>query len=190
MIRGRDAEAAGRMDGMKRGGRVRTGRMTVLCLAVALAAGVLARGAEQPKPAALPGFVERSEVSLILLDVEVFDKKGAPMPGLTKEDFRVWLNGFEQQIYSVDDFCPAVRGGEDSGAGPPLETGGSAARGAEGAPPESTGPAATTTQAAPAELAPRPLVIIYLDFLELQADGRNQAIAGAKEWIAKSLAPG
>lgn len=64
------------------------------------------RASRTPDPATpRSGLVETTGVSLTLLDVEVVDKDGKPMPGLGKDDFRVWLNGKEWPLYSVDDLC-------------------------------------------------------------------------------------
>jgi hypothetical protein len=52
--------------------------------------------------------VETTEVSLILLDVVVTDRQGRPMPGLTKDDFVIKLDGRAYPIYSVDDLCGCV----------------------------------------------------------------------------------
>src|SRR5437867_839501 len=59
-------------------------------------------GAEQPTKL---GLVESVGVALALLDVEVKDEHGKPSRGLVKDDFRVWLNGHEWALYSVDDLC-------------------------------------------------------------------------------------
>ena len=51
------------------------------------------------------GIVERSGVTLMLLDVEVLSKKGNPVRGLRIDDFGIQINGREQPIYSLDDLC-------------------------------------------------------------------------------------
>jgi hypothetical protein len=39
------------------------------------------------------GVVENVEVRLLILDVQVLDRKGHPVPGLGSEDFDVWIDG-------------------------------------------------------------------------------------------------
>jgi hypothetical protein len=88
-------------------GRRRLG--IVAAIAVILLSCVTdARAQQSDEESAVPfdtDFVERSGVTLMLLDVEVFDKQGNPVPGLRREDFGIQLNGRERPIYSLDDLC-------------------------------------------------------------------------------------
>ena len=80
-------------------------------VAVALSLPPDARGQDQEQRPAAPfdsEVVERSGVTLMLLDVVVTDENGDPLPGLTEQDFLVQLNGRVQPIYSLDDLCPRL----------------------------------------------------------------------------------
>ena len=67
-------------------------------LAAAVAGWVAASGAEaQPPSATFP-----SKIELITVDVVVVDKKGQPVPGLTRDDFVVEEDGQAQPIVSFE----------------------------------------------------------------------------------------
>jgi Ca-activated chloride channel family protein len=76
-------------------------RAAIRNLMVASAALFLSRsipaGRHQPDQ---KGFVIRSEVRLVLLDVSVQDRNGLFVEGLSKENFQVFENGVAQQITS------------------------------------------------------------------------------------------
>ena len=66
--------------------------------AVGLAALLAASGAlAQPPSATFP-----SKIELITVDVVVIDKKGQPVPGLTRDDFVVEEDGRPQAIVSFE----------------------------------------------------------------------------------------
>ena len=46
---------------------------------------------------------ERTERSLLLLDVEAVDKQGRPLLGLKKEELKIRVNYVWRKIYSLDD---------------------------------------------------------------------------------------
>ena len=174
-------------DGPRRLGAVPAALVAAGLLTVSPAVQV-AQGEEAPAPS---GLIETSGISLILLDVEVQDKQGRPMPGLTKRDFTVRLDLFEREIYSVDDFCPAA----PESAGPPEGSAertalaaGAGEAGAVTAPPDGSAPVEADLQAGGKRQLP--LVVFFFDFLLLQPDGRAHAVSAAKDWVGKSMAPG
>lgn len=120
------------------------------------------------------GLVERSGVSLMLLDVEVRDEQGRPLRGLRKEDFAVYLNGRPWPLVSVDDLCPCSDPGLDIASG--TEDGGQAAV----VLPSSTSPVPTPDDAR---------FVIYLDFSQMQPDGRENAVTQARRWIRDMMQP-
>jgi hypothetical protein len=69
---------------------------------------------------------EEVEVNLVLIDALVLDKKGNTVPGLTKEDFRLSVQGRTQEVDTFDASCPAepvadplaLGPGDTRGAGP------------------------------------------------------------------------
>ncbi len=107
----------------------------------------------------------------MLLDVEVTDKQGNPMRGLVKKDFTALVDGRAWQIDSVDDLC--VCGSEASG-------GGAAAKPRTAA---DVGAGASETAAEPAQF------VLYMDFSELQTDGRQRAMKEAKRWVNNVMRP-
>jgi VWFA-related protein len=69
-------------------------RRLVQTLLATLAAVVPLGSLGGDSPAPVPsGLVEKVEVRLVILDVQVLDRKGHPVPGLGPEDFDVWIDG-------------------------------------------------------------------------------------------------
>ena len=142
-------------------------------LAAALILALAAPPAKEP-PRRL-GLVEESSVELTLVDVEVVDAQGRPVRGLTKDDFGVTLNWKPWPIYSVDDLCTC-----------------------EGAPPAAVAadlpePGRELAEAVPAPVPPPTdpsRFVLYFDFSQLQADGRDRAVSESKRWLQESLPPG
>jgi len=125
--------------------------------------------------------VETATVTLMLLDVEVTDRDGQPVRGLTLRDFKVRMDGKDWPVESVDDLCPcgASVAQSDSLDSTPTEPGLSADRGR--AAPDDVAPA---TSAEPVPF------ILYLDFIQLETNGRDSAIRHAKRWIQEVMQPG
>ena len=120
------------------------------------------------------GLVERSGVSLMLLDVEVRDEQGRPLRGLRKEDFAVYLNGRPWPLVSVDDLCPCSAPALDIASG--AEDGGQAA---------TVVPSSTTPLPTPDDVR----FVIYLDFSQMRPDGRENAGTQARRWIRDVMQP-
>jgi VWFA-related protein len=130
------------------------------------------RTQERSAPPVRSGLVETTGVSLILVDVEVTDEHGNPMRGLTRKDFTVLLDGRKASVYSVDDLCSCSEG--------------------EAAP--------LALDREPAEPAERPAAtpaarddmkfILYLDYSQLQQDGRVRAGEETRRWIRETMRPG
>jgi len=144
----------------------------VLCAAVA----ALAAAQERPPASRIEG--EGARVTLILLDVAARDEKGRPITGLTQQDFTVTLDGRPWPLYSVDSFC---------GSEAPSPPAAGAARVDETSSPL----AASTPDSAGASAGQEDLrFILYLDLLQLQLDGRMQAIRSAQKWVREVMQPG
>ena len=124
--------------------------------------------AEEPTRARL---FETTTVTLVLLDVEVTDKAGRPIRGLKKEDFAVRTNGRLWTIESVDDLCPCT--GQDHGKPRALL--------------ESSAKPAAEPGGEPAAEPAR--FILYLDFSQIQSDGRTRAIQEARRWLSQMMRP-
>jgi VWFA-related protein len=167
-------------------GRRRLG--IVAAIAVILLSCVTdARAQQSDEESAVPfdtDFVERSGVTLMLLDVEVFDKQGNPVPGLRREDFGIQLNGRERPIYSLDDLCRP-------------------ASAAPGRTPEPESVADESGVALPPtfesdQLAPPPAIapakeirfILYMDYSQLAPFGRANAVETARRWVRETMRSG
>ena len=76
---------------------LRVARAILALLVIAPLAGLGLSEAQEPKI--------RVEVDLVALYLTVTDNRGAPLPGLKKENFRVWEDEIEQKIehFSTDD---------------------------------------------------------------------------------------
>jgi len=128
------------------------------------------------------GIVERSGVTLMLLDVEVLDKKGNPVRGLRIDDFGIQINGREQPIYSLDDLCrPSTAVPEDRTAErqPAVDESGVAPL-----PISEPGPLAPLPATAPAEEV---RFIVYMDYSQLAPFGRANAVETARHWVRETM---
>src|SRR5882724_1418606 len=119
--------------------------------------------------------VETTSVTLMLLDVEAVGRDGAPMRGLRKKDFTVRLEGKIWPIYSVDDSCACV--GTGSGADPAVVA--ESTKGPSPVPPGRIGPV----------LSPPGEFVIYIDFSQLQLDGRARVRNEVTRWLRETMRP-
>ena len=71
-----------------------------------LAAPVAPR-ADEPPPVDV-GLEESIKTELVLLDVFVLDHNGNAVPGLTRDDFELTVNGHETSLVNVDATCRAT----------------------------------------------------------------------------------
>jgi VWFA-related protein len=148
--------------------RLRFTRATSAILIAALTTGPLL-AQQKTQPAELPKLVENIDVHVIGVDVVVTDKKGNPITGLTKDDFRVFENGEEKAISNFSEIDGRV-------AKPPVATGTAA--------PE---PAAKKEEV-PEQLKRR--IILYVDNLSLAPFNRNRVFKQMKDFIKDVMRPG
>jgi len=134
--------------------------------------GQMVNAQEAPGPLETP-LVETTAVTLMLLDVAVTDKDGKPIHELTIEDFSLTLNGRKRPIYSVDDLCPYVA--EPPGSEAPVLP--------SGAEPEPIAAGSSSAETEPISY------VLYLDFGQLQLDGRANAITEGRRWIRETMLP-
>jgi len=124
---------------------------------------------DEPPPLTID-LLEETGISLTLFEVEARDKQGRPIPGLTRDDFTVIINGRERPIYSVDDLCRVgVTVDDESSAGA-----------------ESSDASAATD----ATVGVPHRFILYLDFSRFLIDGRVFALDAAERWVRESMQPG
>ena len=174
---------------MRRGSGVRS--LGLFLLLTGLCLGV---GAAKP---ASSSKVERIETNVVLLDVEVSDLSGAPLPGLKAEEFQLRVDGVYRPIYSVDDLCSCPEGSTASVTGsvpspeaeenaiPETSVSGSVSLTAAG-PAAAPVPPAARVPAAAEEM----LFVLYLDYSQLQLGGRRRAADAAESWVRDVKRPG
>lgn len=137
----------------------RTRRATVSTAALVLAAAAL--GAQEPGPPS-SSFEEELSIEVVNVEVYVTDRKGRPVTGLTREDFRLLEDGDPVEIAYFSAFEGDAR-----------------AASAPGAPPEAEGePAAEAAAREPRHL------LIYLDDANLGRAGRKRVVADLREMVA------
>ncbi len=179
-------------------------RRVRLCAAAAVWLACLPAFAEVKKaPISVfdTGIVESTEVSLMLLDVVAQDRDGKPMRGLKRGDFAVRIDGRAWTIETADDLCPCGDGiadaVADSGVAPEGGTGGGATSDSPAA--EDSGATSSAGGRSPAAregVATGPgegepvRFVLYLDYAQLQQDGRQRAIDEARRWIQETMQPG
>ena len=140
------------------------------------------RTQERSAPRVRSGLVETTGVSLMLVDVEVTDEQGNPIHGLTRDDFTVLLDGRERSVYSVDDLCSCSASAEAATL-LTAEEAASVALDRELVVPTERPPAIPAFQ--------DPIhFILYLDYSQLQQDGRVRAGEEARRWIRETMRPG
>ncbi|MFQ5766754.1 MAG: hypothetical protein ACE5ID_02055 [Acidobacteriota bacterium] len=190
--------------------RSRLFRVVVLLLALTPAGTAASREQKEGAPSVKSGLVEQTGRNLVLMDVTVTNRQGGPRPGLTVDDFDLYLGNRSWPIYSLDDFCPSLESGAVSGeaAAVPPAFGRAArpvrlppARPARTEEDQRTGRTASSgagnaqAERGAAESIPHPAaqqikVVLYLDFSQLQMAGRARARENALRWVRNSLRPG
>jgi len=129
-------------------------RLSVGLLLLALTLPVSA--AKEPAP---PGS-ERVRVGLALIDVVVQDRSDQPVPGLTRADFEIRVDGRRVEPSEIERFeqiCSA---------------------------PEGTSPVSSAS--GPPALRH---IVLYLDFSQMTLPGRQRVLQAAREHFAKGLDP-
>ncbi|MEA2163878.1 MAG: hypothetical protein QOK37_2005 [Thermoanaerobaculia bacterium] len=156
--------------------RLRFTRATSAILIAAFTVGPLAAQQKSPQtPAEQPKLVENIDVHVIGVDVVVTDRKGNPITGLTKDDFRIFENGQEKSIsnfYEID--------GKTAKPAIPVTVPGAT-------------PALPATAPAPREEVNEQLrrrIIFYIDNLSLAPFNRNRVFKQMKEFVQNVMRPG
>ena len=141
-----------------------------LVVSLLFAATAFAQQHQQPS-SSMPKLTERVDINVINVDVVVTDKKGNPVPGLTKDDFQLFENGVPKTITNFYEV--------------------------EGKKPSAT-PAVATVKPAAAP-APRPdevpenmrrRIIFYIDNLSLAPFNRNRVFKDMKQFAKEAMRPG
>jgi VWFA-related protein len=156
--------------------RLRFTRVTSAILIGALTAGPLAAQHKSPQTTAEPPkLVENIDVHVIGVDVVVTDRKGIPVTGLTKDDFRIFENGQEKTISNF------------------YEIEGKTAKPAVAVTVPGAAPAPAPAPAAAKEEINEQLrrrIIFYIDNLSLAPFNRNRVFKQMKEFVKDVMRPG
>ena len=131
---------------------------------------------QQPRGSALYRF--KAETDLVLVNLIVRDKSGAPVKGLSKEDFTVLEDGKAQNISSFDF--------EDVGVmavgAPPQASLMAAPKNA----PATPQPTAATERL---DLRDRRLVVLFFDLSSMQPEEIERAVDAAKKYVNQQMTP-
>ncbi len=127
----------------------------------------------QPQPAEIPKLTETMDIRVINVDVVVTDKKGNPVPGLTKDDFELYENGVPKKISNFYE----VEGKKALNV---------AITPAPGAQAEAQ--VAAAKEEIPENMRRR--IIFYIDNLSLAPFNRNRVFKEMKEFAKNTLRPG
>ncbi len=186
---------------------LRPRQLPAVSLALVLAIlGPLPHAAAQEAPDQPPadiGMREEVGITLMILDIDARDRSGRPIPGLTKDDFELFLGPRSWEIYAVDDLCPCSSGASGvqlTGGGAAPSTGQDAGAAAgltdrSGAVPPGEAAAVIADDdpsLAAGALAGRHLqrrYVLYFDFSQLRADGRDRAFEASRRWLTETKRP-
>lgn len=142
----------------------------LLALALLLPPVALAGSGGEP-PA---GSIRRSiEVRVTNLDVVVTDRRGARVPGLTREDFEVFEEGVRRTVTNFSA-VGAAAGAPSPAAGEPAAT------------PAPSGGAAPPAPSQP----PQSWLVVFVDNLHLSVPHRNRAIRQVRDLVGRAAASG
>lgn len=131
-------------------------------------------GAQEPPDDPVESFGERVEVELVEVEVRVIDKKGRPVTGLTREDFRVYDDGRPVEIEYFTEYRDAVAAAEKGAA--------------EAAAPAAE-PGETPAEVAPAALEDSTYLVIFLDQVHLEPGGRSRILEDLGKFVTADLPP-
>lgn len=115
-------------------------------------------------------FFDSVDVDVVNVDVYVTDKKGQPIRGLTREDFRLFEDGEEQEITNLFAAQDRVAGRDEV---------------ASAAPSAST----PASESAPPALSPAQQLhlVIFVDHQNLRAGSRNRVLKALRDDLFSSL---
>ena len=130
------------------------------------------------------GLQEEAGVAILLLDVEVLDREGRPIPGLTMDDFQIYLDGKRYPLEAVDDFCACEAPAQMAGDSP------AAASGSEDTALASARPGDGRRLDPRTPPPPPPRFILFFDFSQMQRSGREAAEKQARRWLTEAMRPG
>ena len=145
--------------------------MTIL-LAVWLTLAALASNPPQlrQEPLRIPG-TEQVQVSLVLVDVVVRDRKDHPVSGLTRDDFEIRVDRLvvnPPDVESFEEICAVAE---------PLSE-----------QPGSPTPSSPVGISVTAPVSPR-YIVIYMDFSQMSFSARRQSLKAARDHVIENVGP-
>jgi VWFA-related protein len=151
---------------------VKSLRYFAVLAAVLVLAGPLPAAKKTPTPRPIGGltFTDEYELTVVNVDVFVRDKKGRPVKGLTRDDFKIYQDGVEKPISNFAVYTQEVF--EHRFATP--------------------SPGATPTpqpKAAPAPEIKPIYVVIYVDNENLKPLQRNRVLRKLRQWVRDTVRP-
>src|SRR4029450_9557060 len=144
------------------------------CLVIAvLALRLAAQQPDQPAP------LFRGAADLVLVDVVVRDKTGAPVKGLTADDFDLLEDGVRQQIrtFAVEEVGPTAATFSGATALSSITTRSAAHDSTD------SSTAGTTTSLTPEDLTGHRLLTLLFDTSSMQPEDAQKAVDAAITWI-------
>jgi VWFA-related protein len=150
-------------------------KIVAFVLATVLAmASVSAQNAPAPPKAQRGGYTFRVSSELVLVNVVVRDRSGAPVRDLKPEDFTVLEDGKPQHVESFDTETPELVAQEQ---GPSQAT-------VNGAPlPQIL----SNEKPSPEATHDRRLVVIFIDLSSMQPEEIERAVTAARTYVAKQM---
>ncbi len=149
-----------------------SGYTRAVLAAVLTAAVALPSLPQQPSQAPV---TLRATTEIVLVDVVVRDKKGAPITGLQAGDFQVLEDNKPQQLLSCDFQNPDQAA--EAAAVQPAPAPVLSSRGPQPPPPP------------PAAFNDRRLLILFFDFSGMEPDEIERSVASAEKFAEKQIAP-
>src|SRR4051812_27560310 len=155
-------------------------RFVALTLASGLAMGPLhAQNASAPPVQDQQPYTFKVSSDLVLVNVVVRDKKGAPVKGLKDTDFTITEDGKAQRISGFD-----LEEVETAGALPPAET-----QPAVTQPTTSPASKLPPINKVPIEAKNRRLVVLFFDFTGMEVEEIQRTVDSAEKYLDKQMTP-
>src|SRR5256885_7368557 len=127
-----------------------------------------------PAPQNPGGFVIRSQVNMVLVDVRVTDKSGRPITDLKREDFKLSEDGAPQSItsFSLENIERLETATDKSGPPPTIDL----AKLPPNVPPEQV-------------IQDHRLIVLFFDLTSMPVDDLMRASKAATDFVNKQLTP-
>ncbi|MFZ0619763.1 MAG: VWA domain-containing protein [Candidatus Acidiferrales bacterium] len=132
----------------------------------------------QQKQRSTGGSVIRSQSNVVRIDVEVTDKSGKPVKGLTAQQFSVFDDGKAQNIstFSYSDIEKMETAGPDDTA--PVTV-----------PVDNAGPGTPPSEEVAGQLRDRRLIVLFFDMTSMQTDDLTRAHDAAVKLVTEQMTP-